>query len=156
MLPLWKRIGPVCGHPAGCAAWCLFAIGLAAIVVTARKDPIVVVSTCRATASVVEDAAEPPFCVTCFDDDPSRASQAADTLASQYAAARGAEWRPTPTPNTPLRIARTERARHDEDQTTVRWLAAQQQAHEDEQPSGAVAGSPPESEYSHDAARGRR
>jgi hypothetical protein len=110
------------------AAWCLLAVGLAAIVFIPRQDPTVGRSACRATASVIENPAQPPFSVTCFDNDPSQAARSADALAEQYVAARRADLRRQADAQYADAHARTEKARRDEDQSTVRWLAAKLQA----------------------------
>jgi hypothetical protein len=107
---------------------------LAAIVVSRFPPPDAAVANrhCayRATASVVEKPAGSPFAVTCFDSDPSQAARAANALAERYARGRLADCRRQADALCAVARARTEKARHDEDQATVRWLEATQQAAE--------------------------
>ena len=117
MPTLWERVGARIWTSGGMpAAWCLLAVGLAAIVFIPRQDPTVGRSACRATASVSENSAQPPFSVTCFDNDPSRAARSADALAEQYVAARQADLRRQADAQYADAHARTEKARRDEDQ----------------------------------------
>jgi len=142
MLPLCQRIGARAWSFGGIgAAWGLFGVALAAVVVShlQPRDATVAEPAWRATASVADRSGQLPSYITCFDNDPIGAAQAADALAERYAADRRGDWRQQAAFRCAVARAHTEKARRDEDQATVRWLRAEQRANE----SACVAGEQP-------------
>ena len=85
----------------------------------------------RATAAVFEKTAPSRSFITCFDSDPSRAAQSADALAERYAAHWRADWQRQYGALYDEAHARTQEARHSEDEATVRWVVAKQQSNQE-------------------------